>query len=76
MAGCPVAAYRRGALPEVVEEGVSGFLAEPEDVADLAVAIDHCLTLDRASVRASARSRLGLDDALDRYEAALRDVAR
>jgi len=76
MAGCPVAAYRRGALPEVVEEGVSGFLAEPDDVADLAVAIEHCLTLDRASVRASARRRLGLDDALDRYEAALRGVAR
>ena len=31
---------------------------------------------DRASVRASAQHRLGLDDALDRYEAALRDVAR
>jgi len=76
MAGCPVAAYRRGALPEVVDEGVSGFLAEPDDVADLAVAIERCLTLDRASARASARRRLSLDDALDRYESALREVAR
>ena len=76
MAGCPVAAYRRGALPEVVDEGVSGFLAEPDDIADLAVAIERCLTLDRASARASARRRLSLDDALDRYESALREVAR
>src|SRR2546430_766937 len=71
-----VAAYRRGAMPEVVEEGVSGFLAEPDDIADLAVAIERCLTLDRASARASARRRLSLDDALDRYESALREVAR
>jgi hypothetical protein len=76
MAGCPVAAYRRGALPEVVEEGVSGFLAEPGDVAGLAVAIERCLTLDRSAVRASARRRLGLEDALTRYESALLGSAR
>jgi len=76
MAGCPVAAYRRGALPEVVEEGVSGFLAAPDDVEDLARAIKRCLALDRATVRASARRRLGLDAALDRYEQALERAAR
>lgn len=76
MAGCPVAAYRRGAMPEVVEDGVSGRLAEPDDVDALARAIDECLRLDRHRVRASALSRLGLDAALDRYEAALRRVAR
>ena len=76
MAGCPVAAYRRGALPEVIEEGVSGFLAEPDDVEALATAIRRCLTLDRAAVRSSALRRLGLEDALDRYEAALGVIAR
>ena len=75
MAGCPVAAYRRGALPEVVEEGVSGFLAEPDDVDSLAAAIRSCMALDRAQVRASARRRLGLEAALDAYESALREVA-
>ena len=76
MAGCPVAAYRRGALPEVVEEGVSGFFAEPDDIDGLSNAIRRCLTLDRKAVRSSALARLGLDDALDRYEAALGEVAR
>ena len=71
MAGCPVAGYRRGALPEVVQEGVSGFLAAPDDVQGLATAIGDCLALDRASVRASAQRRLGLEPALDRYETAL-----
>ena len=76
MSGCPVAAYRRGALPEVVEDGVSGFLADPDDVDALGRAIERCLHLDRGAVRASAERRLGLDAALDRYESALRDVAR
>ena len=76
MAGCPVAAYRRGALPEVVEEGVTGFFAEPDDVDRLSDAIRRCLALDRNAVRASALRRLGLEAALDGYEAALREVAR
>lgn len=76
MAGCPVAAYRRGAMPEVIEDGVSGCLAEPDDVASLARAIDRCLELDRDAVRRSAERRLGLDAAIDRYEAALVLVAR
>jgi glycosyltransferase involved in cell wall biosynthesis len=72
VAGCPVAAYARGALPEVVGEGAGGFLARPDDVADLARAIARCLELDRASVRAQARERLLLDRSLDAYEEALR----
>ena len=34
-AGLPVIAARRGALPEVIEDGRNGLLFEPEDVADL-----------------------------------------
>ena len=75
MAGCPVAAYRRGALPEVVEEAVSGFLASPDDTGALAEAIERCLALDRAAVRASARRRLGFEAALDGYETVLRVAA-
>jgi glycosyltransferase involved in cell wall biosynthesis len=76
MAGCPVAAYRRGAMPEVVEDGVSGSLAEPDDVSALSAAIRRCLSLDRGAVRASARRRLGLEAALDGYEAALAQASR
>ena len=76
MAGCPVAGYRRGGLPEVVEEGVSGFLAAPDDVDDLARAIDKCRALDREKVRASAQRRLGLEGMLNRYETAMAEIAR
>ena len=75
MSGCPVAAYRRGALPEVVEEGASGYLADPGDVEGLCRAIERCRLLDRAAVREGAERRLGLEAVLDRYESALRDVA-
>jgi len=76
MAGCPVAAYRRGGLPEVIEDAVSGCLARPDDVDDLAAAIGRCLTLDRAGVRASARRRLALGPMVDAYEAALSELTR
>jgi glycosyltransferase involved in cell wall biosynthesis len=72
VAGCPVAAYSRGALPEVVAEGAGGFLARPDEVGDLAEAIRRCLQLDRARIREQARERLLLDRSLDAYEGALR----
>jgi glycosyltransferase involved in cell wall biosynthesis len=75
MAGCPVAAYRRGAMPEVVEDGVSGVLAEPDDIEDLALAIARCRLLDRTAVRLSAERRLHVEGMLDAYERALAEIA-
>ena len=75
MAGCPVAGYARGGLVEIVESGVSGFLSDPDDVNGLAEAAQAATKLDRAAVRASAMSRLGLDASLVAYEAALTAVA-
>jgi len=75
MAGCPVAGYARGGLVEIVEPGVSGYLSEPDDVNGLANAALAAAKLDRAAVRASAMSRLGIDASLDAYEAALAAVA-
>ena len=75
MAGCPVAAYRRGAMPEVIEDGVSGFVAPPDDTRALVGAMERCLRLDRGRVRESARRRLDLDGAVDAYEKALAEVA-
>src|SRR4029078_399167 len=76
MAGCPVAAYRRGGLPEGIEGAVSGCLARPDDVDDLAAAIGRCLTLDRAGVRASARGRLALGPMVAGYQRAVNQATR
>jgi glycosyltransferase involved in cell wall biosynthesis len=75
MARCPVAGYRRGALPEVVEDGVSGRLADSGDFQGLVTAIEEVRELDRPAVRASAVRRLSLDRSLDAYEKALAEAA-
>jgi glycosyltransferase involved in cell wall biosynthesis len=71
MAGCPVVGYRRGALPEVVEEGVGGVLVEPGDLDALVAAVPAALALDRRLVREGALRRLRIERSAAAYEAAL-----
>lgn len=44
LAGLPVIAVRRGALPEVIQDGVNGLLFEPEDALDLRRCLSRLLT--------------------------------
>jgi glycosyltransferase involved in cell wall biosynthesis len=76
IAGCPVVAYARGALPEVVEDGVGGILIAPGDFEGFVAAIPRAAALDRVQVRTRARRRLLIDVAAERYERALAEVAR
>ena len=47
--GCPVIARNRGSVPEVMEDGVTGFVIENDDEA--IAALGSLNTLDRATVR-------------------------
>jgi glycosyltransferase involved in cell wall biosynthesis len=71
MAGCPVVGYRRGALPEIVIEGVGGYLVDPGDEEALAMATHRAPDLDRAAIRERARRDLGVERMVDEYEQAL-----
>jgi glycosyltransferase involved in cell wall biosynthesis len=68
--GTPVVAYRRGAMPEVVDEGVTGFLVD--GVESAAAAVDLAAALDRGAIRRVAERRFGaarmVDDYLAVYE--------
>jgi glycosyltransferase involved in cell wall biosynthesis len=63
--GTPVVAYRRGALPETVTDGVTGFLVD--DVDGAVAALLRALTLDRAAVAADARRRFSADRMVTQY---------
>lgn len=53
--GTPVVAWRQGAAPEVVEDGLTGFLVEDE--AQAAQAVERALQLDRAAIRRRCEER-------------------
>src|SRR5262249_34864124 len=53
--GCPVVAFRHGSVPEVVEDGVTGFIVD--DVEQAVAACARLATLDRAGVRARFEAR-------------------
>jgi glycosyltransferase involved in cell wall biosynthesis len=65
MCGTPVVAYRRGSMPEVVDEGVTGFLAD--DVEQAVDAVSRAVLLDRGAVRTHAIGRFGVDRMVDGY---------
>jgi glycosyltransferase involved in cell wall biosynthesis len=47
--GTPVLGFRRGAVPEIVTDGETGFVVDSTD--ELIEAINHCSSIDRATVR-------------------------
>jgi glycosyltransferase involved in cell wall biosynthesis len=49
--GTPVIAYRRGAVPEIIEEGVTGFILEAGDEGGAVAAIRKAADLDRRRIR-------------------------
>jgi len=73
--GTPVAAFARGALPEVIDPG-SGALARPDDVEDLAARIPAAMEKDPAFCRAWAESSFSLEAMTDRYVEAYRGLLR
>jgi glycosyltransferase involved in cell wall biosynthesis len=77
LAGCPVIAYPRGAAPEIVDDGVTGFLVD--DVASMALALRWAAKLDRRRIQARSRERFSAArmarDYLEVYRAATRGRA-
>lgn len=63
--GTPVAALNRGAVAEVVDQGVTGRVFDTLDA--LVDGLPEVLALDRSRVRSTAEDRFGLDRMVDGY---------
>jgi len=72
--GTPVVAFPAGALPEIVEHGMTGFLVE--DVKGMAAAVARADRIDRERCRDIARRRFSLDAMVRRYFGVYQQLAR
>jgi glycosyltransferase involved in cell wall biosynthesis len=53
--GTPVVAYRRGSIPEIIDDGSTGFVCDGLD--DMTTAIQHISEIDRRQCRRSFEER-------------------
>jgi len=67
-AGTPVVAFRRGALPELILEGQTGFLVPPGDIEAAAAALKEVPSLRREACRQHAETNLNLVTTLEAHE--------
>jgi UDP-glucose:tetrahydrobiopterin glucosyltransferase len=65
--GTPVIAWRRGAAPEIVSEGETGFLLDFMDVEGMARAVRRVGELNRSEGRRQIEARFSLNKMLDDY---------
>lgn len=70
--GTPVVAFRRGALPEIVQHGKTGFLVERES--ELAEAIHACGELDPADCKSTAEQLFTSNQMVETYIASYRQI--
>ncbi len=67
--GVPVIAYRRGGPAEIVRDGETGFLVEPDSIPGLVAAIARVAGLDRLACRRQAEQEFSMTALGDRLEA-------
>ncbi|WP_437314806.1 glycosyltransferase family 4 protein [Sorangium sp. So ce385] len=75
LCGTPVLGFRRGSFPEIVDEGITGFLAAPGDGARLAALAAGLARFDRAACARRARERFSSAVMVGKYEALYRAVS-
>ena len=67
--GVPIIAYGRGGPTEIVQDGQTGFLVEPDNVAELAQTIGKIPQINRLTCRQQAETEYSLAALGDRFEA-------
>jgi len=70
--GTPVIGFARGAVPEVVRDGVTGFVCRT--VEEAAARVGELPSLDRAAARADCEARFSARAYVDAYETLYREL--
>lgn len=65
--GCPVIAFNRGAIPELIKTGVTGYVVE--DVEGMVDALHNIDSIDRGACRQHALTNFNAEKMADGYEA-------
>jgi glycosyltransferase involved in cell wall biosynthesis len=76
LCGTPVIGFARGSFPEIVEEGVTGYLVPDGDLHALAHRARSLDGFDRRACAERARERFSTSVMADRYEALYASLAR
>lgn len=71
--GCPVIAFNRGAIPEIVKTGVTGYVVE--DVEGMVDALSNIDSIDRAACRAHVLEHFTVERMAEGYEKLYRKLA-
>ncbi|MFK8183573.1 MAG: glycosyltransferase family 4 protein [Phormidesmis sp.] len=66
--GVPVIAYARGGPTEIIQDGKTGWLVQPDSVDGLCEAIAHITDIDRRQCRKQAEAKYSLSAWGDRFE--------
>jgi len=72
--GVPVVAYRRGGPAEIIRDGETGWLVEPDSVDALIAAIGRLDQIDRGACRRHAEAEFSLEGLGDRFEAWFEEI--
>lgn len=72
--GTPTISLRRGAAPEIIEDGKTGFLAD--SIAEMAACVEKIDTIHRSDCRDHIKEKFSIDKMVDAYEMAFEQVIR
>lgn len=71
--GTPVVAFRRGSVPEIIQDGINGFIVDNID--EMVEAVKKTETISPAKCRASVEKRFSVSRMVDEYEAVFEKIA-
>jgi glycosyltransferase involved in cell wall biosynthesis len=74
LCGTPVVGFARGSFPEIVDEGITGFLVPDGDLDGLARTLRQLSHFDRAACARRARERFSIEVMTDAYERVYREL--